>query len=124
MNFRMILKISIKALNRSKVRSILTMLGIIIGVGALISMVSLGQGAQMQIQEAIAARGANLLYVRPGSRRTRGYHGGAGTINTLVLYTPKVISSSGSCLDVGGGWEPQIPPGPARHYQRQGNRSS
>ncbi len=84
MNFRMILKISIKALNRSKVRSVLTMLGIIIGVGSLISMVSLGQGAQMQIQEAIAARGANLLYVRPGSRRTRGYHGGAGTINTLV----------------------------------------
>ena len=65
MNFRMILKISIKALNRSKVRSVLTMLGIIIGVGSLISMVSLGQGAQMQIQEAIAARGANLLYVRP-----------------------------------------------------------
>jgi len=84
MNFRMILRISIRALNRSKVRSILTMLGIIIGVGALISMVSLGQGAQMQIQEAIAARGANLLYVRPGSRRTHGYHGGAGTINTLV----------------------------------------
>ena len=84
MNFRMILKTSIKALNRNKIRSVLTMLGIIIGVGALISMVSLGQGAQMQIQEAITARGANLLHVRPGSRRTHGYHGGAGTVNTLV----------------------------------------
>ncbi len=60
------------------------MLGIIIGVGALISMVSLGQGAQVQIQETITSRGANLLYVRPGSRRTRGFHGGAGTVNTLV----------------------------------------
>ena len=84
MNFKMILKISIKALSKSKARSILTMLGIIIGVGALISMVSLGQGAQVQIQETIASRGANLLYVRPGSRRTRGFHGGAGTVNTLV----------------------------------------
>ena len=46
MNFWMLLKISLKALNKNKVRSILTMLGIIIGVGAVIAMVSLGQGAQ------------------------------------------------------------------------------
>ncbi len=84
MDFRMILKIALVALTRNKFRSMLTMLGIIIGVGALISMVSLGKGAQVQLEEAIASRGANLLYVRPGSRRTRGYHSGAGSVNTLV----------------------------------------
>ena len=83
MNFRMLIKISLKALRRNKIRSILTMLGIIIGVGALISMVSLGQGAQQQVQEEIAAMGTNMLYVRAGSRRAWGIHGGPGSVVTL-----------------------------------------
>ena len=84
MNLQMVLRISLRGLGRNKIRSALTMLGIIIGVAALISMVSLGQGAQQQVQEQIAAMGTNMLYLRAGSRRAWGIHGGAGTVNTLT----------------------------------------
>ena len=84
MSFWMILKIALKALNRNKVRSILTMLGIIIGVAAVIAMVSLGQGAQRQVQEEIAAMGTNTLQVWTGSMRSFGVRGGSGSMNTLT----------------------------------------
>ena len=64
MPYWMILKISLKALNRNKIHSALTMLGIIIGVAAVIAMVSLGQGAQRQVQEEIASMGDNVVWVR------------------------------------------------------------
>ena len=83
MGFWMILKISLKSLGRNKIRSILTMLGIIIGVAAVITMVSLGQGAQRQVQEEIAAMGTNTLWIRAGSRRSWGIRSGSGTMNTL-----------------------------------------
>src|SRR5215475_463774 len=84
MTFSMILRISLKALGRNKIRSVLTMLGIIIGVGAVIAMVSVGQGAQRQVQEEIAAMGTNTLMVWTGSMRTMGVRGGTGTNNTLT----------------------------------------
>ena len=83
MNYWMILKISLKALNRNKVRSALTMLGIIIGVGAVIAMVSLGEGARRQIQEEIASLGDSTVWVRAGSRRSWGVRSASGTMNTL-----------------------------------------
>jgi putative ABC transport system permease protein len=79
-----ILKIALRALARNKARSALTMLGIIIGVGSVIAMVSLGQGAQQQVQEQISNMGANLLIVQAGSFRTLGVRGGAGTSTTLT----------------------------------------
>ena len=84
MSFWMILKISFKALGRNKVRSLLTMLGIIIGVGAVITMVSLGKGAQKQVEDEIASMGTNILWIRAGSRRSWGIRSGAGTMNTLT----------------------------------------
>ena len=84
MSFWVILKIALKALNRNKIRSILTMLGIIIGVGAVIAMVSLGAGAQKQVQEEIAAMGTNTLQVWTGSMRSFGTRGGSGSMNTLT----------------------------------------
>ena len=84
MGFWMILKISLKSLSRNMIRSILTMLGIIIGVAAVITMVSLGQGAQRQVQEEIAAMGTNTLWIRAGSRRSWGIRSGSGTQNTLT----------------------------------------
>ena len=84
MDFWMTLKISLKALGRNKIRSALTMLGIIIGVGAVIAMVSLEKGAQQQVQEEIAAMGTNSLRVFAGSMRTFGMRSGAGTMNTLT----------------------------------------
>ena len=74
-----VLKIALRALARNKVRSALTMLGIIIGVASVIAMVSLGQGAQKQVQDQISSMGTNLLIVQAGSQRTGGMRGGAGT---------------------------------------------
>jgi putative ABC transport system permease protein len=64
-------------------RSFLTGLGIIIGVGAVISMVSIGEGAKRGIESRFASMGTNLLFVRPGSANQRGVHGGWGTMSTL-----------------------------------------
>ncbi|MCC6294080.1 MAG: ABC transporter permease [Bryobacterales bacterium] len=79
-----IFKIALRALARNKARSALTMLGIVIGVGSVIAMVSLGQGAQQQVQQQIAGMGDNLLIVMSGSRTSSGVRGGAGTNNRLT----------------------------------------
>jgi putative ABC transport system permease protein len=78
------LRVAVRALGRNRVRSGLTMLGVIIGVAAVIAMVSLGAGAQQQVASEIASMGANILYVWPGSMRTRGMHLGAGSVQTLT----------------------------------------
>jgi putative ABC transport system permease protein len=78
------MKIALRALARNKLRSALTMLGIIIGVGAVIAMVGIGNGAQKEVQNRIAAMGTNLLYVSAGSVNMGGTHLGAGATQTLV----------------------------------------
>ena len=80
-----ILRVALKALGRNKLRSTLTMLGIIIGVGAVIAMVSIGQGAQATIAQQIANSGSNMLYVSAGSWNSGGSRGGAGTSSTLTV---------------------------------------
>jgi len=60
-------------------------LGIIIGVASVIAMVSLGQGAQKQVQDQISSMGTNLLIVSAGSQRTSGVRGGGGTASTITL---------------------------------------
>jgi putative ABC transport system permease protein len=84
MNLWAILKIAIRALTRNKMRSALTMLGIIIGVGAVIAMVSIGQGAQSMIQTQISSMGSNMLFVQPGNVRTGGASQGLGAASTLT----------------------------------------
>ena len=79
-----VLKIALRALARNKGRSALTMLGIIIGVASVIAMVSLGQGAQQQVQQQIESMGTNMLIISAGSQRTGGVRGGAGTSTTLT----------------------------------------
>ncbi len=79
-----IVKVAFRALGRNKLRSILTMLGIIIGVGAVIAMVSVGQGAQARVQEQIQSIGTNIMFVWPGSLSSGGVHLGAGAKNTLT----------------------------------------
>jgi putative ABC transport system permease protein len=79
-----IVRIAYKALGRNKMRSSLTMLGIIIGVGAVIAMVGIGEGAKKMVNTQIASLGDNLLTIFPGSRTTGGFHGGAGTVTSLT----------------------------------------
>ena len=78
------LRTAVTALGRNRVRSGLTMLGVIIGVCSVIAMVSLSQGAQAQVQAEIASMGSNMLYLWPGSMRTGGMRQGAGSITTLT----------------------------------------
>jgi putative ABC transport system permease protein len=80
-----IIRVALKALGRNKMRSILTMLGIIIGVGSVIAMVSIGQGAQAQISQQIASNGSNMLFVQSGSFNRGGVRSGAGTSSTLTI---------------------------------------
>ena len=73
-----------RALQRNKMRSFLTMLGIIIGVGAVIAMLAIGQGAQYSVQQQISALGTNVLMVFPGSQQAGGIKMGAGTMTNLT----------------------------------------
>jgi putative ABC transport system permease protein len=84
MNLFLTFKVALRALGRNKLRSSLTMLGIIIGVGAVIAMVGIGQGAASSIQAQIANLGDNMLFVQSGSLNTGGMRGGAGSTNTLT----------------------------------------
>src|SRR5215471_2974325 len=79
------LKIAMRALARNKMRSVLTMLGIIIGVGAVIAMVGIGQGADQSVQQQIAAMGSNMLFVSSGSMNRGGLRMGWGNTKTLVM---------------------------------------
>ena len=67
-----ILRVSLRALARNKMRTFLTMLGIIIGVGAVIAMVSIGTGAKAAVEDRFAAMGTNLLFVSGASRQQAG----------------------------------------------------
>ena len=70
MNILLTFRVALRALSRNKLRSSLTMLGIIIGVGAVIANLAIGQGASAQIQSQIANLGNNMLYVMSGSMNT------------------------------------------------------
>jgi putative ABC transport system permease protein len=78
------IRIALTALRRNKGRSLLTALGIIIGIAAVIAVVAVTQGASEMIREQISSMGNNILMVFPGSMSTGGFHGGAGTQQTLT----------------------------------------
>jgi putative ABC transport system permease protein len=91
MDFAATLKIALRALARNKMRSVLTMLGIIIGVGAVIAMVGVGQGAQQKVQDQIASMGTDLLFVSSGTVTRGGLHMGWGQTKTLVYEDMKAM---------------------------------
>ena len=98
------IRIALRALRVNKLRSGLTMLGIVIGVGAVIAMVAVGSGATQRIQEQIASIGSNLLMVLPGSATSGGMRMGFGSTMTLTeddaraiaIEVPGVLTASGS----------------------------
>ncbi len=77
-------RLAARALRRNKMRSLLTMLGIIIGVGAVIAMVGIGNGARAQVEGQIASLGQNMITVFPGSFSSGGARGGWGSASTLA----------------------------------------
>jgi putative ABC transport system permease protein len=91
MELMAVLRIAMRALARNKMRSALTMLGIIIGVGAVIAMVGLGQGANQAVQQQIAAMGSNVLFVGSGTISRGGMHMGWGATKTLIYADEQAI---------------------------------
>jgi putative ABC transport system permease protein len=90
MLFWTIVKVGIKSLLANKLRSILAMLGIIIGVAAVIAMLAMGSGAQKQVMDRFASMGSNLLTVSPGQRGSRGVV--TGTQQNLTLDDAEAIA--------------------------------
>ena len=93
MNLSHTLHIALQALLRNKMRSFLTMLGIIIGVFSVIAMVAVGDGAQVRIHELFASIGTNMLVVLPGANQQGGAFGGFGTQPTLTWDDLKAIKT-------------------------------
>jgi putative ABC transport system permease protein len=100
-------RIAVRALGANKLRALLTMLGIIIGVAAVISLMSVGRGAQASITERIQGLGTNLLFIRPGSAQQSGVRGGQGTAQSLSLDDAQTIGEQvpevvGVAPEIGG----------------------
>ncbi len=76
---------TLRVLRRNPLRAGLTMLGIVIGVGAVVAMVGLGQGASASVQREIASLGTNVLIIIPGATTVSGVRGGLGTVSTLTV---------------------------------------
>jgi len=83
-NFVQSMRMALRSLSANKTRSALTMLGIVIGVGAVIAMLSIGRGAQAAISSQIESIGTNLLFVRPGAVQQGGVRQEAGTAQSLT----------------------------------------
>jgi len=84
MNPREVLRVAFRSLTKNKMRTALTMLGIIIGVGAVICTVAIGEGASDQVQQQISALGDNLIYITAGSINSYGVHLGSQATKTLT----------------------------------------
>ena len=91
MDFKELVLSSFEALFLNKVRTALAGLGIVIGIGAVIALVSLGQASQQSVQNSIQGLGANLLTVSPGSQRSGAVQGASGSSQTLTLEDANAI---------------------------------
>src|SRR5260221_625352 len=85
---------SIKALTLNKMRTGLAALGIIIGIGSVIALISLGEGSQQAVSAQIQSLGANLLTIIPGAQSTGAVRGAAGSTTTLTLDDAKAVQTS------------------------------
>ncbi len=93
MNVFTTLKLAMRALWRNKVRTLLTMAGIVFGIGAVIAMVSGGQGAQQAVKDVFQSLGTNVLILTNGSQRSFGAAGGAGSRQSLTWDDMKALQS-------------------------------
>jgi putative ABC transport system permease protein len=96
MKQRTLLRLAWQSIVKNKMRTMLTMLGIVIGVGAVIVMVAVGQGAQSQIEAQISSLGTNLIIVLPGSTAQGGVSQGAATFNRLSIEDAEKLKREGT----------------------------
>jgi putative ABC transport system permease protein len=91
MNFNEVIRIALRTLGRNKMRTLLTMLGIIIGVTAVICIVGVGTSASDQVQDQIQSLGVNMLFIQAGSVNSGGIQMGTGATNTLMVSDARAI---------------------------------
>lgn len=117
-----LLKTAFKSILKNRMRSLLTSLGIIIGVSAVIVMVAIGEGSQKRIEQGIQSLGTNLIVVFPGASRTGGVSRGAGSFNrftfddveklrkeaTLLSGISPVVRSGGQVIGGSGNWSTSV----------------
>jgi putative ABC transport system permease protein len=117
-----VLKIAVRSLSKNRMRSLLTALGIIIGVAAVIVMVAVGEGSQARIEANIRELGANVVMIHGGASRAGGVSRGAGSVNRLTLDDAEklaeettlctaispVVSTGGQVIGGDGNWSTQI----------------
>ncbi|HEY7501356.1 MAG TPA: ABC transporter permease [Vicinamibacterales bacterium] len=121
MSIIMTLRIALKALNRNKLRTTLTMLGMIIGVGAVITMVALGRGAQATIEEQVKSAGTNTININAGNFTQGGVRQGQGMSSSLtaedatalrqvpgVQYVAAGVNSRGQVIAGNQNWSTQV----------------
>ena len=112
------------SLSGNKVRSGLTILGIVIGIGSVITMVAIGQGAQSAIAKNIEAIGSNLIVISPGAQRTGTVSAGIGSAQSLTLEDANAITAANPS-DQGrgaGGYTPLSNHGRRKQHEHTGNR--
>ena len=100
MNILESIRLATRGLSANKLRSALTMLGIIIGVGAVVALLSVGQGAQSAITSQIQGIGSNVIFVFPGALTQSGMSFGAGSSATLTMEDAEAIADPLNCPDV------------------------
>lgn len=93
-----LLKIAFKAIVLNKMRTLLTMLGIIIGVASVITMLAIGEGSKESIRTTISAMGSNMITIRPGADDRGPARGSGGNVQTLTLKDYEVIKSKANLL--------------------------
>src|SRR5579872_3434206 len=121
MSLLMVFRVALKALNRNKMRTALTMLGMIIGVAAVITMVALGTGAQTSIEAQIQSTGTNMIIVMAGNFNAGGVRQGQGNASTLtpddaqaiakldgVEYIAPGINTRGQLIAGNQNWNTQV----------------
>ena len=130
MKWKNLIKVAFKTMSRNRMRSLLTMLGIIIGVASVISLLSIGKGTQTDIEGKVASMGTNLLMIMPPHGGFRGVSMGAGSFQTLKMsdadklrqsqylsYVSPVVRSGGQVIAGRNNWSTSVQ-GVAPEYEQ------
>ncbi len=121
MNLWLTVRVAMRALRRNKMRAGLTVLGVVIGIAAVTTMVSIGQSASDLVQGQFQALGTNVIVVFPGSHRNAGVHRGRGTVTTLtaqdsdamarecktILASSPLVGAGGQIIYGNSNWSPR-----------------